>query len=453
MYERYLKEAERHRDEVFALSDVIFDLSETAYREFGSAKALSDALEKNDFTVERGLAGIPTCFVATYGSGSPVIGIQAEFDALDGLSQEPCLATAKAVPGRTTGHGCGHNLFAAGSFAAALAVKAYIGETGTGTLRFFGCPAEEGGAGKVFMVRAGLYRGTDAVISWHPAAFSMVRTRPSLANVSVKYIFDGIASHAGGSPQNGRSALDAAELMNIGANFLREHMDPRYRIHYAFLDAGGTAPNVVQAHAEILYLIRATDLAAVRELRRRVDLLAEGAAIMTETSAKAEVQKAYSDLITIPTLQKVADESLHDIPLPVPTEEDLRFARALQDTFANPEQYADSAPYETAVREMAPPIAHGGSTDTADVSWNCPTVQFHIGSWVTGTPGHSWQAVSQGKCRYAKEMSLFAGKAVAGTILRLFERPDTLAVIKKEHTERTKGGYVCPIPPEIMPGV
>ena len=454
MYEQYLSMIDLEKNEIFRVSDTIFDLAETAYTEHGSMKVLSDALETRGFTVKRGLAGIPTCFVAEYtknGSG-PVIGIQAEYDALDGLSQEPCLTEKKPVPERTTGHGCGHNLFAGGSFAAALAVKAYIEQTGRGTLRFYGCPAEENGAGKVFMVRAGLYEGTEAVVSWHPTTFSMVRTRPSLANVSVKYTFSGVSSHAGGSPEKGRSALDAAELMNVGANFLREHMDPRFRIHYAFLDAGGRAPNVVQSHAEILYMIRATDLPSVRELRRRVDLLADGAAMMTETTVKKQVITGYSNLITIPSLQKVADEAFRDIPCPAPTKEDLAFAAALQATFPHPEDLRDQPLYEARVREMAPPVAHGGSTDTADVSWNCPTVQFHVGNWITGTPGHSWQAVSQGKCRFAKEMMLFAGKAVAGTVLRLFERPEALAVIKKEHTERTKGGYVCPIPPEVRPG-
>ena len=453
MYEEYFSAADACKDEIFAVSDEIFDLAETAYQEFGSSRILADALEKKGFTVVRGAGGIPTCFTATYGSGHPLIGLQAEYDALNSLSQEPCTAEKKPVPGRTTGHGCGHNLFAAGSFAAALAVKDYIDKTGHGSLRFFGCPAEEGGAGKVFMVRAGLYDGTDAVVSWHPVDFTMVRTRPSLANVAVKYSFSGTASHAGASPDEGRSALDAAELMNVGTNFLREHMDTRFRIHYAFLDTGGLSPNVVQDHAELLYLIRANDSAAVRELHRRVDLLADGAAMMTETSVRKQLQKAYSDLITIPALQKTADEALRDIPYPQPAEEDIAFALRLRETFPHPETYHGQPPYETAVQEMAPPAAHGGSTDTADVSWVCPTVQLHVGCWVTGTPGHSWQAVAQGKCRFAKEMMLFAGKAEAGTVIRLLESPGILEQAKKEHAERTKGAYVCPIPPEIQPPI
>ena len=451
MYEEYLKAVEENKKEITGLSDEIWDYAETAYREKRSMKALSDLLERHGFRVERGLAGIPTCFIATYGSGKPVIAIQAEYDALDGLSQEDNVTEPKEIPGKRTGHGCGHNLFAGGSFAAALAVKAYIDAGHPGTLRFYGCPAEEGGAGKVFMVRAGLYEGVDAVVSWHPTTFTMVRTRPSLANVSVKYSFKGIASHAGGSPEKGRSALDAAELMNVGANFLREHMNPAFRIHYAFLDAGGEAPNVVQAKAVLLYMIRATDSGEVAELKRRVDRLAKGAAYMTETEVEIEVQKAYSDLITLSSLQKLANEALQELPYPVPTEEDLRFAKALQKTMNLSEETLAEPPYELYARQPAPPKPHGGSTDTADVSWVAPTVQFHVGNWVIGTPGHSWQVVSQGKSPFAKEMMLYAGKAVAGTVMRLFDRPEALAEIQKEHAEKTKRGYVCPIPPEIGP--
>lgn len=453
MYEAYLRETETNREEITGLSDEIWGYAETAYREKRSMKALADRLESHGFRVERGLADIPTCFIATYGSGKPVIAIQAEYDALDGLSQESPVTEPKEIPGKTTGHGCGHNLFAGGSFAAALAVKAYLDDGHSGTLRFYGCPAEEGGAGKVFMVRAGLYDDVDAVVSWHPTDFSMVRTRPSLANVSVKYSFKGIAAHAGGSPEKGRSALDAAELMNVGANFLREHMDPAFRIHYAFLDAGGEAPNVVQAKAVLLYLIRATDTKEVAELKRRVDRLAEGAAYMTETEVKIEVQKAYSNLITVASLQKVANEALQELAYPVPTEEDLRFAKELQKTMHLSEEKLAAPPYELGARQPIPPKPHGGSTDTADVSWIAPTVQFHIGNWVIGTPGHSWQAVSQGKGRFAKEMMLYAGKAVAGTVMRLFDRPDTLEEIRTEHREKTKSGYICPIPPEIGPNV
>ena len=451
MYEEYLKMIDEHADEICAVSDAIWDYSELSFKEFKSSALLAAELEKNGFSVERAAGGIPTCFVGTYGQGKPVIGIQAEFDALDGLSQKAGLTHPEPRPETTTGHGCGHNLFAGGSFAAALAVKAFIDARGTGTVKFFGCPAEENGAGKVFMVKAGLYKNVDAVVSWHPVSFHMVRTRPSLANIMVDYSFKGIAAHAGGSADKGRSALDAAELMNVGCNFLREHMSQKFRIHYAFLDVDGEAPNVVQSHATVRYLIRATDNDAVSELRRRVDLLAQGAATMTETTWTSMVRSAYSNLITLETLQAVADEAMRDTPIPKPTEEEIAFGRALQQTMRLTEEQKAEPLYADCVRKPAPPVDHGGSTDTADVSWNCPTVQMHIGNWVNGTPGHSWQVVSQGKSSFAKKAELYAGKCVAGTVMRLFDRPETLAAIREEHFRKTKGVYICPLPDDVKP--
>lgn len=452
-YSEYLSIIDQKAGEITAVSDAIWDYAEVSYTEHKSSQCLSGALEKNGFAVTRGIAGIPTAFRASYGSGRPFIAIQAEFDALAGLSQEAGIAEKKPIPGKENGHGCGHNLFAGGSFATALAVQAYIKKTGKGTVVFFGCPAEEGGAGKVFMVREGAYRDIDAVVSWHPEKMYMVRTRPSLANVTVDYIFDGIASHAGGSPEKGRSALDAAELMNTGVQYLREHMDTGSRIHYAFLDSGGTAPNVVQAHAVVRYLIRAKNSEAVRQLKARVDKIAEGAAMMTETRVRSAIHSAYSELITIPALQKTADEALHDIPVPVPTKEDIEFAYALRATMQLTEEEKNSPQYALAVLPPAPPAAHGGSTDTADVSWVCPTVQLHIGTLCNGTPGHSWQTVAQGKSNYAKNAMLYAGKAVAGTIIRLFEKPERLAQATAEHKERTARGYICPLPPDLKPPI
>ena len=241
MYEKFLSVIDMNADAAFSVSDAVWNYAETAFGEHKSARFLAAKLEEAGFNVTRGIAGIPTAFKATYGEGHPMIGIQAEYDALSGMSQVANITEEKIQPGMANGHGCGHNLFAGGSFAAALAVKEYIKDNGKGSVTFFGCPGEEGGGGKVFMVRAGVYSGIDAVVSWHPERIYMVRTRPSLANNSVRYTFTGIGAHAGSSPHKGRSALDAAELMNVGANFLREHMDLSSRIHYAFNDSGGTA--------------------------------------------------------------------------------------------------------------------------------------------------------------------------------------------------------------------
>lgn len=453
LYEAHLNKIDDQAQLLRDVSDAIWDLAELPYAEYQSSRLLCGILEEKGFQVTRGVAGIPTAFTATYGTTGPSLGVLAEYDALSGYSQVGELGQKQSIPGKDSAHGCGHNLFAAGSLAAVLAVQSYIRETGFGKITLFGCPAEEGGAGKVFMARSGLFADIDAVVSWHPEKMYMVRTRPSLANVCVNYSFEGIAAHAGGAPQKGRSALDALELMNIGCNFLREHMDLTSRVHYAILDAGGTAPNMVQSHAVVQYLIRAVDAESVRELKERVDRIAQGAALMTDTTVKGELLKGYSNLITIPTLQATANEAMHDIPLPMPTDADLEYAAQLQSAMKLTAAEKAMPPFALKVLDPAPPVAHGGSTDTADVSWNCPTVQMHIGNWVVGTPGHSWQSASQSRGDYAKRAMLYAGKAVAGTIMRLLDNPLLIEKAKEEFAAKTLGGYICPIPADVMPEI
>ena len=451
LFEKYLNRIDEKKDIFCHISDTLWDDAELSFEEYKAAELLTDILEKEGFAVVRGVGGIPTSFTATFGSGKPHLGILAEYDALSGMSQVAGIAEKKSIPGKDTAHGCGHNLFAGGSVAAAFAMKAYIEETGKGSITLFGCPGEEGAGGKVFMAREGVFNGVDAVVSWHPECMNMVRTRPALATVEVDYSFEGIAAHAGAAPHRGRSALDAVELMNVGCNFLREHMELTSRVHYAILDAGGTAPNQVQSHAVVRYLIRAVDSAGVRELHERVDRIAQGAALMTDTTVTSKVTSAFSDLITIPALQALANEAMHDIPLPVATEEEIAYGKALQQTFKITAEQASRPPFATTVLDPAPPVAHGGSTDTADVSWVCPTVQMHIGTTVVGTPGHSWQNVSQNRASYAKKSMLYAGKAVAATLMRLLERPDVLAQAQKEHFEKTGGNYICPLPKDVKP--
>lgn len=451
LYEKYLNVIDEKSDDVCAITDALWDDPELSFGEYKAVRLLTKALEENGFTVTRNVVGIPTAFKATYGNGSPSVGILAEFDGLSGMSQEANVAEKTSIPGKDTNHGCGHHLFAGGSLAAALAMKAYIQETGKGQVTLFGCPAEEGGGGKVYMARDGAFEGVEAIVSWHPEKMYMVRTRPALANVKVDYTFEGLAAHAGAAPHLGRSALDAVELMNVGCNFLREHMDLTSRIHYAILDAGGTAPNMVQSHAVVQYMIRAVNAAGVRELQERIDRIAQGAALMTDTKMTSQVVAAYADLITIPTLQATANEAMHDIPLPVATEEEIAFARALQATLKLDKQTMELPPYPTTVLDPAPPVAHGGSTDTADVSWVCPTVQMHIATWCLGTPGHSWQSTSQGKGSYAKKATLYAGKAVAATLMRLVDNPDLIAQAKAEHKAKVGDGYVCGLPADLKP--
>ena len=453
LYEKYLNVVDKNAGEIYGVSDALWDNPEISFEEYEAARILTEKLEANGFTVTRGVAGIPTAFSATFGSGSPRMGILAEYDGLHGMSQVGEIAEQRSIPGMDKAHGCGHNLFAAGSFAAALAVKAYIEETGKGSVTLFGCPAEEGGGGKVFMARDGIFDGIDAIVSWHPESMYMVRTRPALANVKVEYTFTGIAAHAGANPHQGRSALDAVELMNVGCNFLREHMPLTARVHYAILDAGGTAPNMVQSHAVVSYLIRDVDAASVQELKGRVDRIAKGAATMTDTEVEINVKGAYANLITIPTLQATANEAMHDIPTPVPTEEEMAYGKALQATMNLTAEQKAKPVFATEVLDPAPPKAHGGSTDTADVSWCCPTVQMHIGNWVVGTPGHSWQSTSQSRGSYAKKAALYAGKAVAGTILRLMESPELIEKAKSEHKSKIGDGYKCGIPADMIPPI
>ena len=450
-YEKYLNVVDEKKEIFYEVSDTLWDNPETSFGEYQAVELITKKLEENGFEVTRNLCGIPTAFKATYGNNGPSFGVLAEYDALEGMSQAACSTKKESIPGKDKAHGCGHNLFAGGSLAAVFAVKAYIEETGKGRITLFGCPAEEGGGGKVFMARDGAFAGIDSIVSWHPERMYMVRTRPALANVKVDYTFEGIAAHAGAAPHMGRSALDAVELMNVGVNFLREHMELTSRIHYAILDAGGTAPNMVQSHAKVQYMIRGVDSETVRNLKERVDKIAQGAALMTETEVSSETVAAYANLITIPTLQAVANEAMHDVPLPVPTEEELEFGRALQKTMKLTKEEAEQPPFATEVLDPAPPVAHGGSTDTADVSWNCPTVQMHIGNWVVGTPGHSWQSVSQCKSTYAKKAMLYAGKAVAGTLIRLFENHALVEKAKNEHKEKIVDGYVCGLPEGMKP--
>lgn len=453
LYEKYLGFIDEKRKEIGKISDEIWDTPETAYEEHTAALLLTEKLIENGFSVTRGVSNIPTAFVATYGNGRPRLGILAEYDGLSGMSQEACVSEKRTVTGKDKNHSCGHNLFAAGSLGAALAVKEFIKERGSGSITLFGCPAEEGGAGKVYMARDGVFGEVDAIVSWHPESMYMVRTRPALANVQVRYSFEGVASHAGANPDKGRSALDAVELMNVGVNFLREHMPLSARVHYAITDAGGYAPNLVQAHAEVLYMIRDVDAESVRELATRVENIAKGAALMTDTNVSSRIVSAYSNLITIPTLQAVANEAMNDIPVPTPTDAELRFGRALQATMTLTAEQKKSAPYAERVLTPAPPVAHGGSTDTADVSWNTPTVQMHIGTWVKGTPGHSWQAEAQGKSTYAKKATVYAAKAVAGTLMRLFDSPDLIEKARAEHKAKIGAGYVCGIPEGVNPEI
>lgn len=429
--------------------------AETAFTEFQSAACLCDVLRKEGFTVEENLAGIKTAFSGRFGSGKPVIGILGEFDALCGLGQVAG-ATEKLSDGKPNGHGCGHHLLGTGSLGAAIAVKRYLEASGhAGTVIYFGCPGEEGGSGKAFMARDGVFDELDAAVTWHPSDLTEVRAITSLANVQVLYKFDGVAAHAAAEPHLGRSALETVELMNVGVNFLREHVVQDARMHYAITDAGGFSPNVVQPHAEVLYLLRAPESAQVKDIYERVNMIAEGAALMTQTKMSYDFIKGCSNTILNNAMQVRLYEVMKRIGPPEMTNEEITFAREL--TERSMTDYPDADPAHPIHNELCP--YHDGdfrranaSTDVGDVSWICPTAQAHTAIFVRGTPGHSWQATTVGKSSFAHKMMLYAAKSMATLAVELIDDEALLAAAKAEHKKHVgPNGYRCPIPAGVKP--
>jgi aminobenzoyl-glutamate utilization protein B len=448
------------------LSDAVWGTPEICYTEVRSAEAHRAALEAEGFRVTSGLAGIPTAVMGEAGSGGPLIAILGEYDALPGLSQEAGVTERREVVAGGHGHGCGHNMLGAASLLAATALKDHLAKNGlAGRVRYYGCPAEEGGAAKTFLVRAGLFDGVDAAVSWHPAGFTEVNRTPSLANTRLDFRFTGRAAHAAAAPHLGRSALDAVELMNVGVNYMREHMTSDARVHYAIIDAGGVAPNVVQAKAAVRYSIRALELADMLVLVERVKNIARGAALMTETAVAFEFVSAVSNLLANPPLE----EALHAEALrlgPVPFDDaDRAFAARIRESFAE----GDIA---NAYRRVGKPLRtdeplcseilsfeHGGipmlgSTDVGDVSWAVPTVQLNGASYAIGTPDHSWQLVAQGKAPAAHKALVYAAKVMAATALRIATDEDLRRRARADHAARLAASpYVSPIPDGVAPPI
>ena len=434
-------------------ANFLWENPETAFTEFKSAAYLCDVLRKEGFTVKENLAGIRTAFSGSYGNGKPVIGILGEFDALSGLSQQAGCQEQKSIGGEA-GHGCGHHLFAAGALGAAIAVKKWLETTGnSGTVVFFGTPGEEGGSGKSFMARDGAFDGLDAAITWHPGFANKLWTDRSLANYQILYKFDGTPSHASNRPDVGRSALDAVELMNVGVQFLREHMPNFCRIHYAITDAGGMSPNVVQPHAEVLYLIRGADNATVKELYQRVNDIAKGAALMTSTRESHVFIKACSNLVHNTVLRKVLYDKLVELGPPEMDTEDLETAREFsQVALAGVPGVTPDKPIDDYVLDYTEEEVQGySSTDVGDVSWICPTAQILTATFARGTPPHTWQMVSQGKLPQAHKMTRYAAKVMAAGAVELMSSPETLARAQAEFRQRVGAGYDAPIPRDVSP--
>ncbi|MGR7719990.1 M20 family metallopeptidase [Klebsiella aerogenes] len=464
------------RDDFCAIADDIWDHPETRFQEFWSAARLADALETEGFQLTRHAGGIPNAFIASYGEGKPVIALLGEFDALAGLSQQAHSAEpTSATPGEN-GHGCGHNLLGTAAFAAAVAAKQWLQQHGgSGTLRFYGCPGEEGGSGKTFMVREGLFDDIDAALTWHPEAWAGMFSTSTLANIQAAWRFTGTAAHAANSPHLGRSALDAVTLMTTGSNFLNEHIIEKARVHYAITDTGGVSPNVVQAQAEVLYLIRAPEMADVQQIFARIEKIAQGAALMTETSVSCRFEKACSSYLPNRTLEAAMYQAVCHYGTPQWSNEERAFAADIRATLgvndiqnslkniagtSGEEGKAFSRRHHDTVLidEVAPWAATenvlAGSTDVGDVSWKAPVAQCFSPCFAIGTPLHSWQLVSQGKTSIAHKGMLLAGKILGATAIRLLSDRPLLEASQQELAQvLAVSPYQCPIPRDVVPSI
>lgn len=411
----------------------IWNLAELGYKEGKSANLLQSMLKEEGFTIETGVAGIPTAFTATFGSGTPVIGVLGEYDALPGFSQD-AVPFKKELAGNTNGHACGHHLFGSASAAAAIAVKNWLKTTGRkGTIRFYGTPAEEGGAGKVYMVRAGLFQDVDAVIHWHPGDDNNANPISSLSNKSAKFRFRGIASHAAASPERGRSALDGVEALNYMVNMMREHIPEKSRVHYV-ITRGGEAPNVVPAFAEVYYYIRHPEMDIVKDIFNRVTKAAEGAALGTGTTMDYEVIHGVYNLLPNQILSTNLFENLKTVGGVTydKTEEDfaLKIFPSLNRKDVNISDAALVKPYADQSDEAF------GSTDVGDISWLVPTAGISSATWVPGTAAHSWQAVAAGGMSIGHKGMMVAAKTMALTIMDCLVNPEMLKNAKLELLKR-----------------
>ena len=431
------------------ISDYIWDNPELSYREFKSAKALKDAIVDLGFELVENLAGIETAFKGVYGSGHPVIGFMGEFDALAGLSQVAECTTETAINPGQPGHGCGHNSLGSACLAAAYAIKKVMEENNLpGTIIFYGCPAEEQGCGKSFMAREGVFNELDVAIAPHPGDANGITGNSALANIQAEFKFKGKASHAAAVPHLGRSALDACSLMIVGVQFLREHVIQEARIHHAYTNTGGTSPNVVQADASLLFYIRAPKSQQVRDMFARMQNIAQGAALMTDTTMEFAVKSGMTELVPNDVLGKVLEESFAEIGHINFSDEAMAVAKkmAVAVPGCDPENpLVDNLPTYKRV-DMAMP----GSTDVGDVSYVVPTVMVTYTSYVKGTPGHSWQQVAQTRSAIIHEGMIHNAKVMALAAYKLLTNTDLVAAAKKEFDD-SGIKYECLIPADVQP--
>lgn len=435
---RALADIQAHYNDYKTIALQIWDYAEVGYKELKSSALLQKTLTDNGFSVKAGVADIPTAFVASYGSGSPVIGILAEFDALPGLSQQ---AVAEKMPfdGRNAGHGCGHHLFGTASVAAGIEIKKLIAEKKiSGTIRVYGCPAEEGGSGKVYMVRAGLFNDVDVVIHWHPGAENAVTLTSALANKSAKFRFHGLSAHAAAAPDKGRSALDGVEAMDYMVNMMREHIPQETRIHYVITN-GGKAPNVVPDYAEVYYYVRHPKKEEVVRIFDWVVKAAEGAALGTQTHVDYEVIGGTHDLLLNRALAEDMQQNLQRVGGVSYTAAETDFARKIQASFTYKVTAVESVATVKPLKE-GDEGGVGGSTDVGDVSYAVPTVGLAAATWVAGTPAHSWQATACGGTEIGTKGMMVAAKTMTLTAMDCFMNPALIAKAKEEFM-KDKGDY------------
>ncbi len=463
----YLQE---HADRYAKLSDEIWGFAEPRFQERRSAQAQREYLEQLGFRVRQDLAGEETALLAEYGSGKPVIAFLGEYDALSGLSQQADCPQEAPLDPEAWGHGCGHNLLGVGSLAAAAALKDCMEQEHLpGTVRYYGCPAEENAGGKAFLVRDGLFDDCDVALYWHPNSYHQVVYGSSNANFRVFFTFHGTAAHAAACPHLGRSALDAVELMNVGVNYMREHMIDEARVHYAVTDTGGTSPNVVQQQAQVLYAIRAPQLDQVRELYQRICKIAQGAAMMTETTVDIRQVAAYANMLSNPVICRRFEQHYADLPPIRYTEEELDYARQFHETMLARSREGVAREAETlfgkdvAREQLKGPVYTAladhnkredmkGSADLGDVSWIVPSAFFYGATWAGGTPVHSWQATAQGKSSLAHKGMLHAAEVLAATGYDFLTDPQLVREAKDALQEMLDGRvYESPLPPTCKP--
>lgn len=431
-----LKKLDQQTLKYSEIAQEIWRLAEMGYQEKQSSALLQQTLSEAGFTIQTGVADIPTAFIAEYGTEGPVIAILGEYDALPGLSQKAI--PSKESAGAKAGHACGHHLFGTASTAAAIAVKEWLViNNKEGRIRFYGTPAEEGGSGKVYMVRAGLFNDVDIALHWHPGAKNSASAGAALANKSAKFRFYGVSAHAAAAPQMGRSALDGVEAMNHMVNMMREHVLEDARIHYVITD-GGKAPNVVPDFAEVYYYARHNKRDVVMDIFDRMVAAAQGAALGTGTKMDYEIIGGTHELLPNLTLQKMVHEKLSQVGGVNYNEKELAFAneiaKSLGQEKADVSVAQEIAPYKSTAKA-------GGSTDVGDVSFAVPTVGFGTATWVPGTAAHSWQAVAAGGTGIGNKGMMVAAKTLSLSAIELFSNPKLIMAAKKEHQEKTGANF------------